>query len=459
MLKVVKPEMKDIPKARFEALAAYCRHPRTLFQIKEVRWLQSHDEAILVLITQDVEDGDFSAVLLARDFKERYRWVDMSGFFATPDEALAAAPALIDKVYSNFDRQRSQGDEKGKPVDFFAPIVPIEKLNKDFATVIGLEGYSPAVELMRPMMRWYEDADGNFVEQFQTTGFDTRIWELYLFAMLVEAGFAFDKEYAMPDFCARNAFGPLCIEATTVNPSRTRTGELIPPPSQETTEERIEFRRHYMPIRYAGPLTTKLAKKYLEKAHVKGKPLVFAIQDFHAPNSMGMSSTALPIYLYGMEWEWQKSPDDFLIITPKKIENHIWGDKIVQSGFFFLPDSKNVSAVITNANATISKFTRMGVFCGFGSDRVRLVRYGTAANPDPKSESPVEFVHDVNSVDYRETWIEGLDVYHNPNALYPLDPAMLPGAAHHRLLPDGRLTSSVPHWHPFGSQTVISVQE
>ena len=25
------------------------------------------------------------------------------------------------------------------------------------------------------------DADGNFVEQFQTTGFNARIWELYLF--------------------------------------------------------------------------------------------------------------------------------------------------------------------------------------------------------------------------------------------------------------------------------------
>jgi hypothetical protein len=33
-----------------------------------------------------------------------------------------------------------------------------------------------------------------------------------------------------------------------------------------------------MPIKYAGPLTAKLAKKYWEKKHVKGKPLLFAIQ-------------------------------------------------------------------------------------------------------------------------------------------------------------------------------------
>jgi hypothetical protein len=37
------------------------------------------------------------------------------------------------------------------------------------------------------MMHWYEDPDGNFIEQFQTTGFDARLWELYLFAMFCEA--------------------------------------------------------------------------------------------------------------------------------------------------------------------------------------------------------------------------------------------------------------------------------
>lgn len=451
--------MKEITKVRFEALAAYCRHPITLFQIQEVRWFQAYDEAILVLLTQDIEDGDFAAVLLARDLKERYRWVEMTRFFSTEDEALAAAPSLIEKVYCNFDKERSQGDEKGKPVDFFAQAVPSEKLNKDFANIISSEGYSPAVDLMKPMMRWHEDADGNFIEQFQTTGFDTRIWELYIFAMLVEAGFAFDKEFAMPDFCAQNAFGSLCVEATTVNPSRTRTGELIPPPSQETEADRTAFRKDYMPIRYAGPLTTKLGKKYWEKEHVKGKPLVFAIQDFHATNSMATSRTALPIYLYGMEWEWEKTLEGSLIITPKKIESHTWGEKIVRSGFFFLPESNNVSAVIANASATISKFNRIGVVAGFGSERVRLIRHGTAANPNPNSENPITFVHDVNAVDYRETWIEGLDVYHNPKALHPLDPAMLPGAAHHQLLQDGQLLSSVPNWQPFGSQTIILIQD
>lgn len=32
---------------------------------------------------------------------------------------------------------------------------------------------------MSEMMRHFVDVDGNFVQQFQTTAFDSRIWELY----------------------------------------------------------------------------------------------------------------------------------------------------------------------------------------------------------------------------------------------------------------------------------------
>jgi hypothetical protein len=52
------------------------------------------------------------------------------------------------------------------------------------------ERYSPARELIEAMMCFYDDTDGNFVEQFQTTAFDARIWELYIFAAFTELGYA-----------------------------------------------------------------------------------------------------------------------------------------------------------------------------------------------------------------------------------------------------------------------------
>jgi hypothetical protein len=65
----------------------------------------------------------------------------------------------------------------------------------------------------------------------------------------------------------------------------------------------------------------------------------------------------------------------------------------------------------------------------------------------------------VNAPGYAETWMEGLDVFHNPNAAIPLQPEMLPGAAHHFLLKDGQLKTLAPAWHPFGSSTQIFLKD
>jgi hypothetical protein len=96
------------------------------------------------------------------------------------------------------------GDEKGVPVDFFTPIVKQASLNPAFVGLSNLNGYSSARGIIEPMMRWYEDADGNFVEQFQSTGFDARIWELYLFAAFTEIGYEISRIHAIPDFCCAN---------------------------------------------------------------------------------------------------------------------------------------------------------------------------------------------------------------------------------------------------------------
>jgi hypothetical protein len=47
----------------------------------------------------------------------------MTKFFDTAEEALAAAPAIVDRVYADFSNRRVQNDEAGSPVDFFSPMV------------------------------------------------------------------------------------------------------------------------------------------------------------------------------------------------------------------------------------------------------------------------------------------------------------------------------------------------
>ena len=51
-----------------------------------------------------------------------------------------------------------------------------------------------------------------------------------------------------------------------------------------------------------------------------------------------------------------------------------------------------------------------------------------------------------------------MDVFHNPGARVPLEPALLPGAAHHWLQDDGRIHSLAPAWQPLSSQTLITIE-
>ena len=148
--------------------------------------------------------------------------------------------------------------------------------------------------------------------------------------------------------------------------------------------------------------------------------------------------------------------DGNLVVTPRRVVSHKWGAKEIPSGFFFLPGAENISAVLANNSGTISKFNRMGMLSGFSSDGIVMVCRGTALNPDPNAAQPLTFEKVVGEPGYEESWIEGCEVFHNPVATVPLDPELLPGAAHLSLREDGQVVPMVmPDWHPLGSLTII----
>ncbi len=101
-------------------------------------------------------------------------------------------------------------------------------------------------------MLYHDDIDGNFVENFQTAGFDARLWELYLWATFTELGFVRDGDAQIPDFILRNVRGRLAVEATRVNPSET------PVPRPKTDEEARAYLENYVPIKLAKALRKTL---------------------------------------------------------------------------------------------------------------------------------------------------------------------------------------------------------
>jgi hypothetical protein len=449
--------VKPISRLRFDALAGYARRPETVITAEELGYFEHADERVLGILIRDRTDNDFAGMVLARDELLQYRWTRMTDFEPTERRARAMLRPALEQAAMAPDEEHHQGHKKPKPVDFFTPAVPPERLNPNFRALIEDKGFAPARGIIEPMMRWYKDVDGNFIEQFQTTGFDARLWELYLFAALVEMSFLPERPKQAPDFIATSVNGQIAIEAATVNPTLDKDGKPVPPPPLDKEEDLLPFLRDYMPIKFGSTLYSKLAKEYWAKEHVRGLPFAIAVQDFSFPGSMIMTRPALQLYLYGYDQDTVVE-NGKTIVHPRRVTQHKWNDKEIPSGFFFLPGAENVSAVLFSNSGTISKFNRVGFLAGFARDGIKMLRTGYAYQ-NPEAGGPEPFERDVADAAYRENWVEGLDVYHNPRAAIPIDPRHFPGAAHHRLLDSGVIESRVPRWHPVGSRTIIAAKE
>lgn len=444
--------MIEISQKRFDALAGYTRFPAIVLIIQEAGWYSTVDERLLGVVTWDRTDYDYGWIVLGRDRRGRFRAIEQDVSKLSFDEARDLLEAAIVKHTALPEEAYFQGDEHGAPVDFFTSVVPENRINPTFSRLIKEERFSPARDLIGAMMPFFEDTDGNFVEQFQTTGFDPRLWELYLFATFTELGYAHEEGVAVPDLLLSGPAGRIAIEATTANPPQM--GAL---PNPKTDDEVRAYLENYVQIKLGRALMRKLYHKqrYWDAAGVDGAPFVIALQDFHAPAAMTRIVPLATEYVFGIRHS--------IIDGKRKIERlteHTYGSMREPSNFFGFDEAENVSAVLLNPQGTITKFNRLGYIAGFGNRDVRMVRSGLARGElnqgDPR---PTMFHQDVHDPAYAESWIEGAVVLHNPNARIPLDPDLVPGAGHEFLEPDGRIMSMLPDFQPYISRTSISLGE
>ncbi len=98
----------------------------------------------------------------------------------------------------------------------FEPIVAQEKLHPVFERLRTWAGGEPARWMLDDVYQSFEDPEGNFLEQFQTTGFDARYFELYLFAYFSRSGFTVKRTHQNPDFLVSRDGVTVAVEATTV---------------------------------------------------------------------------------------------------------------------------------------------------------------------------------------------------------------------------------------------------
>ena len=447
--------IKPIDIKRFNALAAHTRSPAAAYISQELQWFSNDTETLLGVLLLDTVDDDFVGVILGRDEGGKFRCIDVASSIPTAEEAASWIERAIGWHGRDFDKVFPQG-QTSKQLDLFTPIVPVEKLHPSFAKLCQLNAFAPARQQITEIMPHYVDVDGNFIEQFQTGGFDARLWELYLHSYLVEEQLFLNQDFNRPDFLVTKYGKSVAIEATIVGRRPDRPSSYFrssPFDSLPADEDEVKRRQaHEIPIRFGSSLFSKLQKRYWELEHVKGIPLVFAIADFHDDQAMLWTSTALLNYLYGVRHDFHFDDNKQLVITPIKIETHKVGDKEIPSGFFFQPDAQHVSAVIFSTSGTISKFSRMGRQAGFKADNVIMMRYGTRHDHNPNANLPLPFTYMVDET-CTETWAEGLSMFHNPRALHPVPQELFPSIAHHRFK-DGQIISHLPEFHPYASQTM-----
>ena len=437
---------------KFNALAAPSRDPAAAYMSEELEWYADANETVLGIVLRDTIDSDFVGILLGRDEGERFRAFDVQASISTLEEARVWVKGGVRWHAGTGKTTFPQGDET-RGLDLFTPIVSIAKQHPFFTKLSQEESFIPAKTVINELMPHFVDIDGNFIEQFQSSGFDARLWELYLNTYLNEEQLFFDREHHAPDFIVKKYGKQVAIEAVIVgrksdNPPSLFQGE----PKLLHPSEIEEKHKDEMPIKFGSPLFSKLKKEYWKLGHVEGNPLVFAIADFHDDQSMQWSSNALINYIYGVKHDFSHDKDGNLVISALKIEKHQVGDKAIPSGYFFQPDVENVSAVLFSSSGTISKFNRIGRQAGFGPDNIIMHRFGTHHNHDPNASLPKQFAYQVTT-ESNETWGEGLSMFHNPNAEHPVPEGLFPSIAHH-YYDDGQIVSHLPEFYPYSSMTI-----
>lgn len=169
---------------------------------------------------------------------------------------------------------------------------------------------------------------------------------------------------------------------------------------------------------------------------------------------MVWSRTAIPIYLYGVGASVGVDAGGKRFGVEKTVSQWKAGAKTVDRPFFWQPDTEHVSAVLFSNAGTVSKFNRMGVRAGFGDRMVSLVRKGGLSDPSPGAFDPIPFDIDIESPDYQERWPDELEMYHNPNALVPIEEYLFPDIVHFRI-EDGEAVWRGPAPRVLFSQTTF----
>ncbi|MCH8684459.1 hypothetical protein [Pedomonas mirosovicensis] len=377
-------------------------------------------------ILVDPEQGIFSSLALRRRVDHRWVKVDENGPYSNPEAALDRLSIAM---------------RAGDPPE---PLPPGAR-RRPLLVKLGARGTSPEFDLLTTTISHLPalmavgecylalpNPDANFVPDFQTSNFASRLFELYLLACFREQGLSVRQDHVSPDFFIEKDGDTCWIEAVTANSETPRAGGIGD--WVHAPEDRNERLTGDPAERFAKTLRGKLQRNYHEMDHVKGQSFALALADFHESGSMVWSREALPTYLYGLRADIEgEGAERRAVGTP--IAN-LTGKHGIPAGLFRDPDFAHLSAVIFSNAATLAKFNRMGFLAGWRPPGLTMIRSGILFDRTPGALEPIDFKLSVTSDEYQalwpwgEAWCQELEVFHNPLATHPIPFDLIPGATH-----------------------------
>lgn len=300
------------------------------------------------------------------------------------------------------------------PMNLFEQQVEDKKLHPNY---ISLMENTPEEDrnILTQWANGFPDRDNKFVKEFQMT-FNSSFWEIYLYRLFKDLGFNFDWNYDRPDFILNSNGIDFVVEATISSNAEGEKEEWKKEELQKRYDDYLTTmneKNMYSIIRLANSFDNKYQKyksSYHRLEHVKNKPFVLAIAPFEQPlhyHQYDRPMMALLYDFYVNEEKFVKNPEKYLSGPPDERLYYVEkpNGSEIQLGLFMDERASEISAVLFNPLATFAKAQNMR------KDKIGIFSHMWINEKNEQSMT----------TDVQELIEDGLFIFHNPYAKYPLD--------------------------------------
>jgi hypothetical protein len=306
----------------------------------------------------------------------------------------------------------------GASLNFFEPVVEEARFHQHFKALLQESRNHEREEFLR----WadgFPDRDGKLAQEFKIS-FNSVFWEVYLFAVFKAYGFTLDWTHRSPDFLVTLGASRFTVEAVTANAGTGKPNEWDKNYIDNLAELGIDRMNKEAMVRLSNSIWAKHRKYMMDYAslpHVQKRPFVLAVGPFEQPFFNHQYNRSIRAVLYDQyvdEPAYTSSPERYPSGPPTvqlrfvKKEN---GSEI-ELGVFNDERMREISAIMFSCTATWGKVSALAPEV---VDHLTVVESLWGSEPNGV---PVRRVGTPAQIG--ETITDGLQIYHNPYAIYPL---------------------------------------